>query len=137
MNARMFSFLGGATGEWEVLSISAVTGQPLAPGQIFDVNRFTLAAIVSAHGGVPEPHAPAHDNLDALTSAVDRSIRWAERTVTDIYQSPCGRYLGGEPVFIGDPGGDTGVVICQEFDAAGRKSQFLFFRSDQIASSSV
>src|SRR5213082_674777 len=31
MNARMFSFLGGATGEWEVLSISTVTGQPLAP----------------------------------------------------------------------------------------------------------
>ena len=47
-------------------------GQPLAPGQIFDVNRFTLAAIVSAHGGVPETHAPAHDSLDALTSAVDR-----------------------------------------------------------------
>ena len=25
------------------------------PGQIFDVNRFTLAAIVGAHGGVPDP----------------------------------------------------------------------------------
>ena len=27
-------------------------GRGLAPGQIFDVNRFTLGAIVSAHGGV-------------------------------------------------------------------------------------
>src|SRR5437867_955505 len=47
-------------------------GQALAPGQIYDVNRFTLAAIVSAHGGVPDVHAAAHDTLDALTAAVDR-----------------------------------------------------------------
>ena len=47
-------------------------GQPLEPGQIFDVNRFTLAAVVAAHGGVPEPHVPADDTLDALTQALDR-----------------------------------------------------------------
>lgn len=47
-------------------------GQALAPGQIYDVNRFTLAAIVSAHGGVPDVHPAAHDSLDALTAAVDR-----------------------------------------------------------------
>jgi molybdopterin molybdotransferase len=46
-------------------------GQPLAPGQIFDVNRYTLAAIVSAHGGVPEPHASAADTIGALTAALD------------------------------------------------------------------
>ena len=27
-------------------------GQPLAPGQIYDINRFTLAAVVARHGGV-------------------------------------------------------------------------------------
>ena len=27
-------------------------GTPLAPGQIYDVNRFTLAAVVAAHGGI-------------------------------------------------------------------------------------
>ena len=27
-------------------------GQPLGPGQIYDINRFTLAAIVGEHGGV-------------------------------------------------------------------------------------
>ena len=31
-------------------------GTPLAPGQIYDVNRFTLGAVVAAHGGVAEPH---------------------------------------------------------------------------------
>ena len=46
-------------------------GHLLEPGQIFDVNRFTLAAVVAAHGGVPEPHRRAHDTLDALTRALD------------------------------------------------------------------
>ena len=47
-------------------------GQTLAPGQIFDVNRFTLAAVVAAHGGVPERHKAVHDSIDALTEALDR-----------------------------------------------------------------
>ena len=46
-------------------------GRPLEPGHFFDVNRFTLAAVVAAHGGVPEPHVPAGDTLDALTHALD------------------------------------------------------------------
>lgn len=46
-------------------------GAPLAPGQIYDVNRFTLGAVVSVHGGVPEPHRPAQDSVDALIAALD------------------------------------------------------------------
>jgi molybdenum cofactor synthesis domain-containing protein len=46
-------------------------GQSLAPGQIYDVNRFTLSAIVSAHGGIPEAHHPAEDTIDALVAALD------------------------------------------------------------------
>jgi molybdopterin molybdotransferase len=46
-------------------------GQTLSPGQIFDVNRFTLGAIVAAHGGVPEPHRPAQDTVDALIASLD------------------------------------------------------------------
>jgi len=46
-------------------------GAPLAPGQIFDVNRFTLGAIVSAHGGAAEFHRPAQDSIDALVGALD------------------------------------------------------------------
>ncbi len=50
-------------------------GTPLAGGQIYDVNRFTLAAVVSANGGAPEPHAPVSDTLDALTRALDDCAR--------------------------------------------------------------
>jgi molybdenum cofactor synthesis domain-containing protein len=46
-------------------------GQPLAPGQIYDVNRFTLGAVVEAHGGLAEPHPPARDTLEALERALD------------------------------------------------------------------
>jgi molybdenum cofactor synthesis domain-containing protein len=46
-------------------------GRTLAPGQIFDVNRYTLTAVVSTHGGDPEAHPPAHDSLDALIGALD------------------------------------------------------------------
>ncbi|HEV2985859.1 MAG TPA: molybdopterin-binding protein, partial [Vicinamibacterales bacterium] len=46
-------------------------GQMLAPGQIFDVNRFTLSAVVSAHGGAAEPRPPAQDSVDALVNALD------------------------------------------------------------------
>src|SRR5579862_573864 len=46
-------------------------GRPLAPGQIFDVNRFTLGAVVSAHGGVAEPLSAAEDTVDALLAALD------------------------------------------------------------------
>jgi molybdopterin molybdotransferase len=46
-------------------------GQPLAPGHIFDVNRYTLAALVAAHGGTPAMHRPAADSLDALVGALD------------------------------------------------------------------
>ena len=49
-------------------------GQPLAPGQIFDVNRFTLAAIVTAHGGIPQVRAPAHDSIEALIAALDACL---------------------------------------------------------------
>jgi molybdenum cofactor synthesis domain-containing protein len=46
-------------------------GSLLRPGQIFDVNRFTLAALIAAHGGRPEPREPVHDSIDALTVALD------------------------------------------------------------------
>jgi molybdopterin molybdotransferase len=46
-------------------------GTPLAPGQIYDVNRFTLAAVIAANGGVPEPHRPAADTIEALEAALD------------------------------------------------------------------
>ena len=46
-------------------------GRPLEAGQIYDVNRFTLAAIVAAHGGVPQPHKAAQDTIEALAEALE------------------------------------------------------------------
>ncbi len=46
-------------------------GQPLPPAHIYDVNRFTLSAIVQAHGGAPQAKPPVHDAIDALVRALD------------------------------------------------------------------
>lgn len=45
-------------------------GTPLAGAQIYDINRFTLAAVVGAHGGQPEPHPPVKDTIEALESSL-------------------------------------------------------------------
>jgi len=46
-------------------------GQPLLPGHIFDVNRFTLGAVVSAHGGIAQSHRSVGDATEALIAAID------------------------------------------------------------------
>ena len=48
-------------------------GAPLPPGHIYDVNRFTVAAIVNAHGGVAEPRRAVDDSVDALIAALDEA----------------------------------------------------------------
>jgi molybdenum cofactor synthesis domain-containing protein len=50
-------------------------GTPIAAGQIYDVNRFTLAAVAEAHGCLPEMHAPARDTIEALEKALDDCSR--------------------------------------------------------------
>jgi molybdenum cofactor synthesis domain-containing protein len=49
-------------------------GQPLQPGQIYDINKFTLSTIIQEHGGVPVPFATAHDTIDALERAIDACV---------------------------------------------------------------
>jgi molybdenum cofactor synthesis domain-containing protein len=46
----------------------------LKAGQIYDVNRFTLAALLAAHGGAPVILPPEPDVLDALSNALDRAL---------------------------------------------------------------
>lgn len=46
-------------------------GSALEPGQIFDVNRFTLAAVAQSHGCEPLLRAPARDTLEALNESLD------------------------------------------------------------------
>jgi molybdenum cofactor synthesis domain-containing protein len=46
-------------------------GAALGPSQIYDVNRFTIGAIVSAHGGIASPQRAARDTIDSLMHAID------------------------------------------------------------------
>jgi molybdopterin molybdotransferase len=46
-------------------------GHPLGPGQIYDINTFTLSAVIADHGGVPVPYPSAPDTLEALDHALD------------------------------------------------------------------
>jgi len=81
------------------------TGRALAPGQIYDVNRFTLAAIASAHGGIPEPRRAAEDTVDALVAALD------DCSAADLIV-----FSGGSSV------GERDLVL----DAIGRRGQMIF-----------
>jgi molybdenum cofactor synthesis domain-containing protein len=47
-------------------------GHPLEPGQIYDINRFTLSAITNAHGGVALDRGTAPDTLTDLVAAIER-----------------------------------------------------------------
>ena len=48
-------------------------GRPLEPGQIYDVNRFTLAAVIADNGGEPVAYRTASDTIDDLRRAVDEA----------------------------------------------------------------
>lgn len=80
-------------------------GVTLAASQIYDVNRFTLAAVVSAHGGAPEPHDAAADTIDDLSDALDRCAD------ADVIV-----FSGGSSV------GERDLIV----DLVGRRGQMIF-----------
>ena len=47
-------------------------GQPLAPGQIYNINRFTLASIIERHGGTVTVGDTVPDTLPDLVAAIRR-----------------------------------------------------------------
>jgi molybdopterin molybdotransferase len=49
-------------------------GAALGPGQIYDINRYTLSTIVADHGGVPVPYQTAQDTIDDLDRAIDACL---------------------------------------------------------------
>ena len=69
MNARLFSFVGGVTGPWRVVSISAVVGSPLD-----DVRRLDIVT-----GAFPEVPTGARWVLRGFTS----NERYVTRTEKD------------------------------------------------------
>jgi molybdenum cofactor synthesis domain-containing protein len=50
-------------------------GRPLEPGQIYDVNRFTLTSSVTEHGGDPVAYRTARDTLEDLSRALDDCLQ--------------------------------------------------------------
>jgi molybdopterin molybdotransferase len=49
-------------------------GTPLAPGHIYDINKFTLSAIARDHGALPEPHRTAADTIEDLSHAIEECL---------------------------------------------------------------
>ena len=49
-------------------------GQPLKPGHIYDINKFTLSAILREHGAVPVPYPTAPDNVPDLERAINACL---------------------------------------------------------------
>ena len=80
-------------------------GQELQPGQIYDINKFTLSTIVQEHGGVPVPFATAHDTIEALESAIDACV------ACDLLV-----FSGGSSV------GERALIL----DVIGRKGEIVF-----------
>ncbi|HSE19888.1 MAG TPA: carotenoid oxygenase family protein [Pyrinomonadaceae bacterium] len=59
---------------------------------------------------------------------------WACAKACDIYHAPPLHYLGGEPIFIGNPHDEKeGAVICQIFDAQRITSAFAIFDACSVA----
>jgi molybdenum cofactor synthesis domain-containing protein len=49
-------------------------GAELKPGQIYDINKFTLSTIIQENGGIPKPFATAQDTLEALEDAIEQCL---------------------------------------------------------------
>ena len=81
-------------------------GQPLAPGQIYDINRFTLSAIVAAHGGIARVFPAVGDDEQALHAVLRPAAGAADLIV----------FSGGSSV------GEKDVVL----DAIRREGVVLF-----------
>jgi molybdopterin molybdotransferase len=80
-------------------------GRPLGPGEIYDINRYTLSSIVAAHGGVPVVMPTAPDTIEALCDAIDAAL---DRDVLV--------FSGGSSV------GERDLIL----DAIARKGEVLF-----------
>jgi molybdopterin molybdotransferase len=80
-------------------------GQDLQPGQIYDINKFTLSTIIEEHGSVAVPFATAQDTLEALDQAIDACAS------CDVLV-----FSGGSSV------GERDLIL----DAIGRRGEILF-----------
>jgi carotenoid cleavage dioxygenase-like enzyme len=59
-------------------------------------------------------------------------VRWDQPHPVGIFRAQPGCYLGGEPIYLGDPHSSEGAVICQEFNANREESSFLIFDARHV-----
>jgi all-trans-8'-apo-beta-carotenal 15,15'-oxygenase len=97
-----------------------------------------------------DPRRSAHSYLDWWMLGVSATgrrgrkffdqlvhARWDESKPSDVFRAAPKHYLGGEPIFVKDPGSNHGAVLCQEFDANLSQSAFLIFDAFDIAAGPV
>ena len=82
----------------------AEPGRPLAAGEIYDTNKFSVAAVVEAHGGVPLFVRTASDTLEDLSRAVNDSL------AGDVLVFSGGSSVGERDLIL-DVIGDRGQVL--------------------------
>src|SRR5439155_21518983 len=80
-------------------------GRNLAPGQIYDINKFTLSAIIAEHGGAPISFQTAEDTVEDLERAIDACL------ACDVLV-----FSGGSSV------GERDLIL----DVVGRRGEILF-----------
>jgi molybdopterin molybdotransferase len=80
-------------------------GQPLKPGHIYDINKFTLGAVLREHGACPVPYPTAPDNIPDLQRAIEACL------VEDVVL-----FSGGSSV------GERDLIL----DVVGRMGQVVF-----------
>jgi all-trans-8'-apo-beta-carotenal 15,15'-oxygenase len=67
----------------------------------------------------------------------DRLVHLNWNGTQDMYQVLPNHYLGGEPVFVGNPKGEEGAIICQMLDAEKIQSYFAIFDAFNVANGPV
>jgi molybdopterin molybdotransferase len=80
-------------------------GVELAPGQIYDINKFTLSTIIAEHGGIAVPYQTAQDTIEDLERAIDACLE------EDVLV-----FSGGSSV------GERDLIL----DLIGRRGEILF-----------
>jgi molybdopterin biosynthesis enzyme len=79
-------------------------GRPLPPGHVYEVNRFTLAALAQRHGGLVRIFPPAPDTLDELRHAFDTALASRPRNnATNAATAAPGAIASAQPIAAATP----------------------------------
>jgi len=79
--------------------------------------------------GISKTGEPGRKFFDELVH-----LSWSGGGGYETWKVPPGEYLGGEPVFLGDPESlERGSVICQHLDAESGRGAFLLFDAFDVA----